>query len=73
MQFVYQVESKKNADVQISTQNQVKSKQKNKKQGHRCPNRDPQVENHWFMTYRKLLCSKTSNYSPEILKSPTSG
>ena len=24
-----------------------------------------QVENHWFMTYRELLCSKTSNY-PQV-------
>ena len=68
-----QVKSKKkvitSADVQISAQNQMKSKKK----GHRCPNRDPQVENHRFMTYRELLCSKTSNYPLEILIFPTSG
>ena len=57
--------------VHISTHNQVKSKIRSLCR--KCPNRDPQVENHWFMTYRKLLCSKTSNYPPEILKFPTSG
>ena len=35
--------------------------------------RPTQVEDIRFMTYRKLLCSETSNYPPEILKFPTSG
>ena len=79
----------KSADVQISAQNQVNNKKKGhhvrrcpnfrpksseqQKKGHRCPNRDPQVEDLWLMTYCELLCSKTSNYPPETLIFPSSG
>ena len=76
-------EEQKNADVQISAQNQVKSKKKvitsadvqisaqNKKKGHRCPNRDPQVENHWFIV--SCCVSKLQITHLKFSNSPSSG